>query len=195
MQSIDTRKNLVAVLAGAVMALAASGVEAQQQFRFNVGGSSVVWSEIYRVESEAGESREAFMHRAGERMTEWTAGTNYEACAEICKAVDSDRFVLPIGTLGAHTACATAPDMCPAGTVSTGENMHTHPHSRYRPNAVDQAMAGMTGQNHNRSQKGAHGPRTGFSPADYSRPGYLAQPGGRLMYQNGVGTAKIVPND
>lgn len=143
-------------------------------------------STLFEAVSEPGEAKSAFLHRVGAQMRAWSDDSRHEACAVI--ASDGARFGVIVTTSGSHIACVNNHANVPAGMTSTGETIHTHGvNLRFKVNRADAKLGGL------REGASVSGQRMGvFSLTDYETPGYLAAPGGALLYQNGMGTARAV---
>ncbi|WP_036041577.1 hypothetical protein [Bradyrhizobium yuanmingense] len=141
---------------------------------------------LFEATSQPGEAKAAFLHRVGAQMRAWSDDSRHEACAVI--ASDGERFGVVVTTSGSHVACANNHRTVPAGMTSTGETIHTHgANLRFKANKADAKLAGYREGWPVSGQKVAD-----FSLTDYAEPGYLAAPGGVLLYQNGKGTQREV---
>lgn len=124
--------------------------------------------------------------RAGRVAEDYTRHAGFEACAIVCQN-EAGQAALRLTTNFSHVACTLRQEQasCPAGFAPTLESLHTHPFvSQVRANPVD---AVFTGQR--RGRRIVVEPH-GFSDQDYQAgPGYLVAMG-RLLYQEGPGTAR-----
>lgn len=141
---------------------------------------------LFQLVSAPEEPKEAFLQRAGVQMREWSDASRFEACAPI--ATDGRRFGLIVTTSGSHVACASNHSVVPDGMRSTGETIHTHgTNKKFYANKADAKLAGYREGQPISGQKVA-----AFSNMDYAEPGYLAAPGGVLLYQNGRADERYV---
>jgi hypothetical protein len=169
---------LAAVLGNAV----AGGVEsaaqpfAQTQFR---GHPITLYTAGPTVVANAA-TMDAFAAVVAPTLREFSATTDFEACASICRAIDDPTAwaVTPI-TIQSHISCP-AMDSCPEGYEPTGFDIHSHPQlSRYKPNATDRLFL-----KNNRSQIAMNPHPDQFSEADYASPGYMVSKT-KLRFQHG----------
>lgn len=144
------------------------------------------------VVAKPGESDADFLLRAGRWMRNFTTGSGYEACSQVCRA-PSGGLGLLVSTSNSQIGCGLTGE-CPDGYTATPDSIHSHPVvSRLKMNDVDRAFmrARRPGQNVKR-QEAFTGARMTFSGPDYaSGPGYLVTDD-VLLYQNGPGTSRKV---
>lgn len=124
---------------------------------------------LFAEVSAEGETQAQFLHRVGARMRKHSDRFGAEVCAPI--GTDGERFGVIVTTSNSEAVCGIVFANVPNGMRPTGETIHTHA-KRDRKDSVfhmDQ-----------------------FGPGDWVVPGYLAAPGGVLLYQSGKGTQREV---
>jgi len=129
---------------------------------------------------QSGGDEVAFAKNVGQALSRYSARTQYEACANICRS-PSGTWVAEVVSIGSHSSCLVS-NRCPAGTQDTGRLIHSHPSSRsFVANEVDFRAWGKPFTPNTRVQ--ADDPSL-FSEADFATPGYLVV-NGQLYYQQG----------
>lgn len=150
--------------------------------------------------SEPGESLDAFAKRVGAELHAYSARTQFEACGWIGESADHSRYAVVAYSNGSHIACNSRGEDLPADMKPLPFTIHSHPTlSGAQLNRADRMALNMLGDGVviARLNRSASAPATvlintdGFSPADYSRPGYLAASDG-VWFQNGPGTDRFV---
>lgn len=130
--------------------------------------------------TQSGGSELAFAKHVGQTLSRYSARTEYEACANLCRS-PSGNWVAEVVTIGSHSSCMVS-NRCPSGTQDTGRLIHSHPSSRsFVANEVDFQAWGKPFLPNTRVQ--ADDP-TLFSESDFAHPGYLVV-NGQLYYQQG----------
>lgn len=140
---------------------------------------------IQQVVQNQGESKSQFIDRVAVVLDKWIHDSKFEACGQLA-ANEAGNMSVVIVTVHAHGFCATPEGAVVEGYKWVGESIHVHPNYRwYTATDIDQAVVGAVP-----GSRVVVDPRT-FSDGDYKDgAGYLVT-GGRVLYQNGRGTAKV----
>lgn len=160
--------------------------------RLSNRGEKVPLSEITTISQRDGESRESFLMRLGTWLNNYTTGTNEEVCGDMAQSPEGTLSVR-LTTNHSHLACGLTGRVV-AGSTATGDSIHSHPvDERFKINDADRAFMRDRiggGQVARRANFDAEG--RDFSPQDYAGgSGYLVAHG-KLLYQNGHGTSRVV---
>jgi hypothetical protein len=141
---------------------------------------------VRQVVQNPGESKAEFINRTAVFLDNWVRENKEEACGQIASNADGNLSVVLV-TVHSHAACGEPAGAVVEGYKWMGETIHVHPYFRsYVVSDADQRMG-----------DGEIGRRIAIEPAHFSHmdyasgPGYLVT-GGKLLYQNGVGTSKVV---
>jgi hypothetical protein len=125
------------------------------------------------IESEEGETKDAFAARVGVVLTGFTYSTGHEACGVI--AEQAGRYSVVLTTEHSPVRCTSIRYL--SGWTPTDETIHSHPFSD------------MNGRIEGIEQRAR---RHSFSKYDYAAgPGYLVD-NGKLFHQRGRGTKRFV---
>lgn len=161
--------------------LALAGFISHASARENVTYANVNYT-VHVLSAITGEHTDevSFAKTVGRVLNQYSSRTDFEACAEICRAPNGTWGSQPV-SIGAHASCLTN-NQCPKGMRPVGRTIHSHPTTRlFLANATDfsiwrkpyQANTWVT----------ADDPAL-FSDSDFIRPGYLVV-FGQLSFQNG----------
>lgn len=135
---------------------------------------------LTQIHGEAALSETDFARLVGQSLSRYSARTEYEACAELCRAPQG-AWSAQVLTIGSHAACVQTHE-CPVGTRSIGRGIHSHPIARrFQANAVDAQVWGKPAVANTWVE--ADDPSL-FSESDFNEPGYLAV-FGQLYFQAG----------
>lgn len=165
---------------------------AAQMARLGNRGERVPMIELPTLSQRATEDQSAYLSRVAGWMHNYTSGTNEEVCANICKTPDGAMSVRLL-TNKSHLACGLA-DLCAPGSVLTADSIHSHPlDENFRINDADRAfMRDRSPGRHIQRRSSFISDSEKFSEFDYANgPGYLVAKG-RLLYQAGRGTERVV---
>lgn len=155
--------------------------------------------EVGTYTSAPGESYEAFVVRVAKILNTWTQQNGKEACGEFSKAADGT-YAIQLTTERAQVMCIFNLTPLP-GTTLVGDSLHSHPtptdrSGDYQMTDEDRAAFKAVGdwEHAAKSNRWVHGDGSlaDFSTDDYdSGPGFLVARG-KLMYQHGRHTARVV---
>lgn len=155
------------------------------------GIGRLAYVEVFQELSAPGESLDAFALRVGPRLRAYSDETGFEACGAFAKD-ESGRWGIVVGSNQSHIACAVLRNKVPAGMRAVVESIHSHGVNRaVRANKSDLALMGQALAKNGGVGRAAvyvNGQTLdAFSQADlHASPGYLAIPGGRVLFQAGT---------
>lgn len=181
--------------AHALQAPELGAVESQYDFKFNTGTavkSARGWV-VGTMLSRQGQSKEDFVADVGRYLDAWTKQSGAEACAKLAQDDQSGQWGVMIVTQRSQISCIQGASMLPPFMKPTGESIHSHPHVQGAHGYVSVSretarLAELLGSKLKVGQKLRLPEPEHFSPADIaSGKGYLVT-GGRLKFQDGVGT-------
>lgn len=165
---------------------------AAQVARLGNRGERVPVVQLPTLSQRNAEAHSDFLVRVAGWMHNYTSGTNEEVCANICASPDGALSVRLLSNKS-HLACGLM-DMCAPGSSLTADSIHSHPlDENFRINDADRAFLRdrSPGRNINRHASFTANAEE-FSSFDYDNgPGYLVAKG-RLLYQSGRGTTRVV---
>lgn len=170
-------------LASSPSALASSR---QVLFLEALGGSvDVVELNGGTLTSTTDEDQADFLRRVAVVLSDFTHKTGFEACSMVWS--NGDSWAVRLTTNRAHIGCVNT-NLKPAGDwTQTKNGIHSHPEKPgYRVNAADSVFLGGMVPVATRSYTES---KT-FSPRDYHAGSGWLVAHGRLLYQNGNGTAQ-----
>jgi len=179
------------IITVAVLMLATFAVHAQNSrvAKADADVNGLPYRHVFDAVSTEGETLHQFLRRVGVDMRAFSDRTGFEACAAI--GTDGARFGVVVGTSTARIGCAVYPGKVSAGMRYVGDSIHTHgTDENVRLNKADMILAGITDARGVIRVSGQQLDR--FSDADFHNSGYLAAPGGRLLYQSGKGTEREI---
>lgn len=129
-----------------------------------------------------------FAIEVGTELHAYTARTNFEACAQICRAQDTGRWGAKLITVEAHAFCP-ATTLCPAGMERVGRDIHSHIHvTRYRPTDIDKIIL----KGHYSMNEFVFTRSDWFSEGDFAIPGGYVIGKHALLYQEGFTKVRYV---
>lgn len=182
--------SLVLVLA-LLLALAGTA-QAANNIQFGARGEVLPLSKITTFQSEAGETKEAFVLRVARWMRTYTDSSSFEACGPLM-AADGGGWAVPVFTNLAQMGCAMPPVEMD-GFAQSDETIHSHPNAHaIEPNARDLVFLRGQSRRFDGTKRHRHSTNPNeFSATDYAGgPGYLVT-GTQLLHQRGKGTSRIV---
>jgi len=143
-------------------------------------GRKVLIYDIGTVTSNA-ETVDQFAIEVGTELSAYTAQTDFEACAIICRAPDTNLWGARMITVESHAFCPTT-ELCPAGMKAVGRDIHSHIHAtRYRPTELDKLV--LSGRYEKNEFVFTHD--DWFSDGDFAQPGGYVIGKNVLLYQEG----------
>lgn len=168
-----------------------TGWAQSQMVKFGPRGESLPLTQLVTLTSAPDEGKEAFLARSGRFFHNYTQNNGYEACANICRSADGNRFGLVVTTNQSHVGCLVV-SKCPDATpISTGQSIHSHPLAgSFQANAADELFRKVTSNNTSKLRRQSYtrvhgGDHAKFSETDRaSGPGYLVADE-KLMYFDG----------
>jgi hypothetical protein len=145
---------------------------------------------VATLTSEPDEDHDAFLLRVAHYMQRWTDTNNAEVCGYL--ASDGTRWGVRLTTLKSQLTCISSKQVVPDGMIASGENIHSHP-SAGEHGTLSTSMDTKRVARAFREQVGrVIRPSPGFSKDDFDAgPGYLVADG-KLSYQAGEGTVRIL---
>jgi hypothetical protein len=176
------------------LALVAGSASAHNNVQFGLRGETLPLTKLTTLQSQEGETLDAFALRAGVWFRNFTTSSGYEACGPVLVAKeDEGRWAIPVFSNLSQIGCVM-PETAVEGFVATGQTIHSHPVvPMVTPNAQDKLF--ISGQstrfNAERRQRRTVDPRV-FSKTDFeSGPGYLVTDG-KVLHQNGPSAVREV---
>lgn len=146
---------------------------------------------IGRYESNSEESYNQFATRVGKFLNDWTAKNNAEGCGRLTES--DGKFYVILQTQKSQISCNST--ILVSGTNLTGDDIHSHPDYGMQEivNLTKETRMAEKNNGVNLSNVEKINLKTkGYSETDYSGGSGFLVTDGKLMYQKGKGTEKVI---
>ena len=161
--------------------------------KVSIAGVGLVdYQRLFTVESEPGESMDAFAVRIGPRIKAYSEQSGFEACGVI--AQKDDKYSVVVGTNFGYVVCVNSGNLVVEGFKHAGATIHSHgKDGKFRPSKTDLAFMGQHFSGRNPNLTVVHGQKANeFSQEDHkSGAGYLAGSDGKLFHQANGRTRQV----
>lgn len=153
---------------------------------------SLPYREIGVFTSANGQTLTSFLEEVRPSLRAFSDSTGFEACGEIGRSADGNRYSIELGSSLSHIGCAIYDDKVASGFVPARLSIHSHGRQgSFNASRADRILLGLSP--YSDTLVPIHGQILDhFSPTDYANgAGYLAAPHS-LLYQNGHPGSEIV---